>query len=429
MSGSEIAEKNNGFTKYQITVIAILAILQFTIVLDFMVLSPLGERLLEELHITTSQFGLVVSAYAFSAGASGLLAAGFADKWDRKKLLLFFYTGFILGTILCAIAPTYHFLLLARIITGIFGGVISSVSFAIISDLFRMDQRGRVMGFVQSAFAASQIFGLPIGLLLSNHFGWHAPFWMIASFGVMLGIVILIYLKPVTAHLRFISDRNPFQHMFKTLSNSNYLKAFLATTCLATGGFMMMPFGTAFGVNNMGLTREQLPVLYGVTGIFSMVFGPLIGKLSDKIGKYTVFITGSVISMMMVAIYTRLGITPLWMVISINVVLFVGIASRMISASALMTAIPEPEDRGAFMSINSSVQQFSGGIASAIAGLIVVQRNDGKIDHYDTLGMVVILSMVIAIGLVYIINSYVQQKIKMSAVNTEKANEIIVEGI
>ncbi|MGV3508926.1 MAG: MFS transporter, partial [Sphingobacteriaceae bacterium] len=156
-----------GFTKYQVFVIIILAILQFTIVLDFMVLSPLGEMLLDELKITTSQFGLVVSAYAFSAGASGLLAAGFADKYDRKKLLMFFYIGFIIGTILCAVAPTYHLLLVARIITGIFGGVISSISFAIISDLFRLEQRGRVMGVVQSAFAASQVLGLPIGLLLA----------------------------------------------------------------------------------------------------------------------------------------------------------------------------------------------------------------------------------------------------------------------
>lgn len=399
-----------GFTRYQVFVIAILAILQFTIVLDFMVLSPLGEMLLDELKITTSQFGLVVSAYAFSAGASGLMAAGFADKYDRKKLLMFFYTGFIIGTILCAVAPTYHLLLVARIVTGIFGGVISSISFAIISDLFKLEQRGRVMGVVQSAFAASQVLGLPIGLVLANHFGWHAPFWMIAAFGIVLGIFIAFYLKPVTDHLKIKSDRNPFQHMVKTLANSFYLRAFLATVFLATGGFMLMPFGTAFGIHNMGLTRDQLPVLYGVTGVFSMAFGPLIGKLSDKIGKYKIFVIGSILSMVMVAIYTQLGITPLWIVISVNVVLFAGISSRMISASALMTAIPEPADRGAFMSINSSVQQISGGVAAAIAGLIVVQETNGRIEHYDILGYVVIAAMIIAIGLVYVINNYVQRK-------------------
>ena len=156
-----------------------------------MVLSPLGAQLLVELNVKPAQFGLVVSAYAFSAGASGLLAAGFADKFDRKKLLLFFYVGFIIGTFLCALAPNYHLLLIARIITGIFGGVIGSVSFAIITDLFKMEVRGRVMGFVQMAFAASQVLGIPIGLILANKYGWHSPFWMIACFSIVVGIGIL----------------------------------------------------------------------------------------------------------------------------------------------------------------------------------------------------------------------------------------------
>ncbi len=174
------------FTSYQVFVIVVLSLLQFTVILDFMVLSPLGAILMEKLNVTTAQFGLVVSAYAFSAGASGLLTAGFADKFDRKKILLFFYTGFILGTVLCAMAPSYQLLLGARIITGIFGGVIGSVSFAIITDLFEVEKRGRVMGFVQMSFAASQVMGLPIGLYLANHFGWHAPFWMIAGGGSLL---------------------------------------------------------------------------------------------------------------------------------------------------------------------------------------------------------------------------------------------------
>jgi predicted MFS family arabinose efflux permease len=173
---SKLPPRERIFTRYQVFIIAILSILQFTVILDFMVLSPLGAMLLPTLHITTAQFGLVVSAYAFSAGASGILAAGFADNYDRKQLLVFFYAGFLVGTVFCALAPTYEFLLVARIVTGVFGGVIGSVGFAIISDLFRFEVRGRVMGFVQMSFAASQILGLPIGLLLANKFGWHSPF-------------------------------------------------------------------------------------------------------------------------------------------------------------------------------------------------------------------------------------------------------------
>jgi predicted MFS family arabinose efflux permease len=402
--------KKKIFTRYQVFMIAILAILQFTVILDFMVLSPLGALLLEKLHIATSQFGLVVSVYAFSAGAAGLLTAGFADKFDRKKLLLFFYVGFLTGTVLCATAPNYHLLLVGRIVTGLFGGVIGSVSFAIISDLFKLETRGRVMGFVQMAFAASQVLGLPIGLILANHFGWHSPFWMIAGFGLLVGIVILVYMQPITAHLRLQSDRSGFQHLAKTISQSHYLRAFLATTLLSTGGFMLMPFGSAFGIHNIGLTMKQLPTLYGITGLFSIFFGPLIGKLSDKIGKYKVFFIGTVISVTMVAIYTNLGLTPLWLVIGLNVCLFVGISSRMISASALMTAIPEPSDRGAFMSINSSVQQISGGIASAVAGLIVVQSSDGLLMHYNVLGYVVIASMAVALVMMYFLDAYVKRK-------------------
>jgi len=402
--------KEKVFSSYQVFIIAIIAILQFTIILDFMVLSPLGAILLPTFHITTRQFGLVVSAYAFSAGASGLLAAGFADKFDRKKLLLFFYTGFMLGTFLCAIAPTYQFLLGARIVTGIFGGVISSISFAIITDLFKMEYRGRVMGFVQTAFAASQILGLPIGLSLANKFSWHAPFWMIEGVGLVLGVVILIFMKPVNAHLAIKSERNPFEHLIKTLSHSTYLRAFAATSLLATGGFMLMPFGSAFSTNNLGIKLAQLPLLYGITGIFSIATGPLLGMASDKIGKYSMFVAGSLLSITMVLIYTNLGITPFWMLTALNVILFVGISSRMISSSALMTAIPQPQDRGAFMSINSSIQQISGGIAAYIAGMLVVQSKAGPILHYNRLGYAVTGSMLVAIALMYMIDRHIKQK-------------------
>ncbi len=405
-------EAKSVFSSYEIFIIAILAILQFTVILDFMVLSPLGAILLEELTINPAQFGLVVSAYAFSAGASGILAAGFADRYDRKKLLLFFYTGFILGTFCCALAPTYEILLAARIVTGLFGGVISSVSLAIISDIFKQEVRGRVMSFVQMGFAASQILGIPIGLSLANLYGWHAPFWMIAIFGTLVGVAIFLYMRPVNDHLTVKQVRNPLQHLANTLTHKHYPLAFLATTLLATGGFMLMPFGSAFTIHNIGLTMEQLPYVYGVTGIFSIMMGPLIGKLSDRIGKYKTFCIGSAITMVMVYIYTNLGISTIGIVILVNVILFMGILSRSISATALNTAVPDLADRGAFMSINSAAQQISGGIAAAIAGLIVVQTKEGKLLHYDTGGYVVIGTVLLSVVLLYSINQYVLTKNK-----------------
>lgn len=411
MTTDQQPTKQKLFSPYQVFIIAILTILQFSITLDFMVLSPLGAFLITDWHIHPSQFALVVSVYAWSAGISGLLSAGFADKFDRKKYLLFFYAGFLSGTVLCAIAPDYRFLLFARIITGIFGGVIGSISFAIISDLFRWEVRGRVMGFVQMAFAASQVLGLPIGLLLADRFGWHSSFWMIVGVGLLVGIVIVAYMRPIRDHLKIRSDqRHPFQHLIKTVSQTPYLRAFMAMTLLATGGFMLMPLGSTFSNLNLGIRLSQLWILYGISGAFTIILGPVIGKMSDRIGKYKIFVYGTIISSVIVLIYTHLSITPLWVIIILTVVLFVGITSRMISSSALITAVPEPQDRGAFMSINASAQQISGGIASWVAGLIVVQVNNGPLQHYDILGYVVISTMLITVFMMYFLNNYVAQK-------------------
>lgn len=395
------------FTRYEIFLVAIIAILQFSVILDFMVLSPLGAFLLEDLNITTTQFGLVVSAYAISAFASGILSAGFADKFDRKKYLLFFYTGFILGTAMCAMANSYLMLLIARIVTGIFGGVIGSIGFAIITDIFKVEQRGRVMGFVQMAFAASQILGIPIGLELAQRFGWHSSFWMIVVFGIPLGILILIFMRPINAHLSLQTEQNAFKHLGHTLKNQRHLKAFAATVLLVTGGYMMMPFGSAFSTNNLGIDVKDLPLFYEITGLFSIVTGPLVGRLSDKIGRFKIFLAGTILSILVLLYYTRLGITPFWTCVSINVLLFVGISSRIVSSSALISLVPAPQNRGSFMSVNASLQQLSGGISSAIAGLIVVQQTNGMILHYEILGYVVAASMVLACIMIYRLEKYI----------------------
>jgi predicted MFS family arabinose efflux permease len=398
------------FTRYQKFVVAVLAFLQFTIILDFMIISPLGALLLRDLHITTRQFGLAVSAYAFSAGASGLLAAGFADKFDRKRLLLFFYTGFLLGTLLCGLATSYPFLLAARIVTGVFGGVIGSIVMAIVADLFPLEVRGRVMGTVQTAFAASQVMGLPLGVFLSNHWGWHAPFMMILAVGAIAGLLIAARLRPIVEHLKVPSTRDPVRHLIATVSEGRYLRTFLATMMLATGGFMLMPFGSTFTVHNMGIPLEKLPLIYVVTGAVTLVAGPLIGKLADAVGKYKVFAIGSLLGAVIVGIFCNLGTTPLVTVLVLNALLFVAITSRMICASALISAVPDLQDRGAFMSINAALQQFSGGLASSVAGLIVVQQADGRLQRYDVLGWVVIVAMTLVVALMYPIHRAVMRK-------------------
>jgi predicted MFS family arabinose efflux permease len=389
------------FTSYQVFVVALLAFLQFTIVLDFMILSPLGAILLQDLGISTGRFGLVVSVYAFSASASGLMAAGFADKFDRKKLLLFFYCGFVLGTFLCGIANSFHFLLVARMVTGLFGGVIGSVSFAIITDLFPLQVRGRVMGTVQTAFAASQVLGLPLGLFLSNRWDWHAPFIVLAILGVLGLAVIGAKLRPVDAHLGKPQEHSPFMHLFHTITEPRHLLAFLTVTLLATGGFMLMPFSSAFLVANLGISLEHLPTIYFFTGICTIVFGPLIGKAADRLGKFRVFVFGSALSILMVLVYTHLGVTSVAVVILVNVVMFLGIFSRMIPFQALVSQVPEATRRGAFNAISASIQQVSGGLASLVAGQIVTRGADGRIEHFPQVGYVVVGTTLLAIGLVW----------------------------
>lgn len=398
------------FTPYQKAVIAMLAFIQFTVVLDFMMLSPLGVFLLPGLSITPAQFGLVVSVYAFSAGASGLLAAGFADRHDRKRILLFFYSGFVLGTLFCGLAPDYSFLLAARIVTGVFGGVISGISYAIIADLFPFQVRGRVMGYIQTSFAASQVLGIPFGLFLANLWGWRAGFLMIVAASIPVGLVIALRLKPVAGHLATPSDRNPLQHLVKTLAEPRYFWAFLATTLLATGGYMLNPFGTAFAANNLGISMDHLPWIFMVPGIATMFMGPLFGRIIDSVGKLPVFIAGSLLALPVINWYCHLGTTPLWLVLALNVTLYLAINARMIAGASLTTALPEPMDRGAFMSVNSALQQFSGGLASMVAGLIVKQAPDGRLAGYDTLGLVVSASMLITVFFMYRINQSVMEK-------------------
>ena len=392
-------------------VIFILAMTQFTVILDFMIMSPLGDMLMKSLSLKPSAFGIAVSAYAFSAGLSGLLTAGFADRFDRKKLLVFFYTGFIIGTIFCGLAHSYAALLAARIITGLFGGVIGSISMAIITDLFSLQQRGRVMGFVQMGFGASQVLGVPIGLYVANAWSWEAPFLMTAGLAILIAILILVKLQPVTRHLSVQNDRTALAHLWHTVERRDYRIGFAATAVFSIGGFMMLPFGSAFAINNLKITYAELPLLFMVSGICSLVIMPLVGRLSDKISKFKLFTVATIWLMIICVLYTNLSATPFWLVVLFNVLMMMGILSRMVPSTALTSAVPAMADRGAFMSINSSLQQIAGGVAAAIAGLIVVQKTEiSPLEHYDTVGYVVVAVSALSIFLLYRVSLVIAKK-------------------
>ena len=398
------------FSQYQIIAIVILALTQFSVVLDFMVMSPLGDLIMKNMKITPNQFGLVVSCYAFSAGISGFFTASIADKFDRKKLLLIFYAGFILGTLLCGLATSYWLLVSARIVTGIFGGVISSISLAIVADIFEINQRGRVMGFLQMGFGMSQILGIPISLFLATTWNWQAPFYLIVGLATIIFIIGFFVLKPVVGHLELQRD-NPIKHMWKTISNRDYRIGFLATAFMSWGGYLMMPWGSSFSVNNVGISQKDLPLMFMIIGISTFTVMPIIGKLSDKFNKYSIFVGSSILMIISVVVYTHLGQASFAVLVIVNMVMMAGIMARMIPSQALTTAVPALKDRGAFMSINSSLQQMAGGIAALVGGSIVLQKDENSpLERFDLLGYVVIAAILINIFLTYRVYKLVQKQ-------------------
>ena len=382
-----------------------------------MVLSPLGNILMTSMKLSPQQFGSVVSAYAISACVSGFLAAGFADRYDRKKLLLFFYTGFTIGTLFCALANSYTSLLAARIFTGIFGGVIGSVSMAIVTDLFVLEQRGKVMGLIQMAFSGSQILGIPVGLWMATHWGWHSTFFAIVILAVFTGIAVALRLKPVTEHLKMQNSKSPLLHLWHTVRKKDYRTGFVAIMLLSMGGFMIAPFSSDFYVNNVKISIDDVPIIFMCSGIASVFIMPLIGKLSDKFDKLAIFIIGTGIACVMTVISTNLGPTPLWEVVAINILMFVGIMSRMVPSQALNSAIPDAADRGAYMSINSSLQQLAGGLGAISAGFIVVKADaTSPLQHFDTLGYVMVAIMLLCIFLMWRVNNLIKARRRVNNV-------------
>lgn len=398
------------FTPYQFLLVAIIALVLMTIVLDFMLMSALSAILLPKLEITTKQFGLLASAYPISAGIAAVLLSGYADKFDRRKLLLFFYSGFLLGILFCANAPSFQVLVVARVITGIFGGVVGPICFAIVTDLFETTQRGRAFGFLQMASAGTQIFGLPLALYLASALDWHLAFGLVLFIGIIAVLLVFWKIRPVDQHLQIPTKVNPLHHSLKIISNRNYLTVFLNNTLLVSGDIILMTFSSAFCTNNLGVDLDDLPLLYGVAGVATFLFAPIIGRLTDKYGTLNIFWAGTIMTIMTVAVFTNLGINPFWAVIIVHTLLFLGINARSISSSALGTVVPEVEDRGAFMAVDAAMQLAIGGMAAMIAGLIVFQSEDGMINNFPTLGVVVISLMIATGGLMYVINRMVKRR-------------------
>lgn len=397
------------FSRYQKFVLILLALLQFAVMLDFMIISPVGYHLTKDLGVNTRQFGLVVSSYIFAAAFTGIVAAGFVDRFDRKKVLIFFFSGFIVGTLFCALSGSFTSLLCSRIIAGIFGGVTSSTSLAIIADVFSARQRGRAMSTVQLSFAASQILGVPFGLWIANHLNWHYTFFVIVVFALLVLLLLVLFLKPLTGHLSNQTDKNPLLHLWKTVKDPRHRIGFSATVVLGLS-MMLQPFISIFLVNNLHLSQSDIPFIFMVTGASAFVIMPLVGRLSDKYDKFKIFLIGSVASALVIPFYTHLPVVPLWVVFVLNVAMFAMLMSRMGPFQALNSMIPQPASRGAYMSVSSALQQMSGGLGIVIAGTVVYQETStSPLGYFNELGYLVVVLSLVAVFLVRRVNVLVKK--------------------
>jgi len=375
-------------TKKERTLLLLLAGLNFTHILDFIVMMPLGNYLIESLHITAFEFSTLVAAYSISAFFSGLAIATFVDRFDRKKPLLIAYTGFLLGTVACGFAPNYVLLLLARIVAGTFGGIIGAQVFAIVGDLFTYERRGRAMGVVMGGFAIASIIGVPLSLKVANIFNhnWHLPFLMIGAVAIILIPLVIRIVPNMTAHITGEKQGNYFSALSKATKIPIQRSALMFSGLLMMGHFLIIPFINPYLEFNKGFSKESLPTLYLVGGFASLVAALYLGRMADKKGKLTVFSISIGLSMIMVWIITRLPEVAFPLVMLFFAIFFMVATGRIVTAQAMITQVVPPEQRGSFMSINGSIQQLGSGIAALCAGTIVRTQRNGHIINYDWVG-------------------------------------------
>jgi predicted MFS family arabinose efflux permease len=382
-------------------VLFLLASINFTHILDFMIMMPLGNYLMPFFDITPAQFTYLVAAYTVSAGISGFLAAFFVDNYDRKRVLLFGYIGFLAGTLACGIAPTYGFLLAARLFAGTFGGLIGAQVLSIISDMFTYEQRGKAMGSVMSAFAVASTLGVPFSLYLANLFSWHAPFLMVVLLGSITLPFIFQYIPALNKHITIGGERPTLKTrwtiMQNVLKSEKQRLALVFSGLIMMGHFLIIPFINPFMEFNKGFSKTQTPMIYLVGGIASFFAANYLGKLSDRIGKLKVFRVCILLSLPLVLLITSLPDIHFAIVLALFAIWFTLSTGRGVAAQAMVSNVIPSATRGSFMSFNSSIQQLGTSVASLLAGIIVVQKPGGGIGNYPTVGVVSVVVLVVCV--------------------------------
>ena len=375
--------------------------MQFTHVLDFMIMMPLGPQFMRIFALDPQQFAALVSAYTFAAAASGFVSAFWIDRFGRKRALLTMYAGFILATVLCGVAPTYAALLAARIVAGLFGGVIGALVMTIVADALPYARRARGTALVASAFSLAAVLGVPLGLWFAAQYSWRMPFLALAALSVAVGAVAWRVLPPLDANISDSPRRNPLAQLRAIFGVRNHLTAFAFIVALMLSVFTVIPFFAPYNVANVGIAEAELPYIYFAGGLTTLFTAQVIGYLADKYGKKRVFTVLAFISLVPILVTTHLPRMPLAWVLASTVTFFVFVPGRFGPAMALMTGSVSPRLRGSFMSFNASVQQLGSGVAAYIAGLIIGRAGDGTLTRYGWVGWLSAGFMLLAILLAW----------------------------
>jgi MFS transporter, DHA1 family, inner membrane transport protein len=381
------------------TLLFLLACINFTHILDFMIMMPLGNYLMPYFRISPKLFTVLVSSYAISAALSSFFSAFFVNAYDRKKVLLIGYIGFLIGTIACGFAPSYYLLLAARIFAGIFGGLIGAQVISIVSDAFSYERRGRAMGSIMSAFAVASILGVPLALYLANIFSWHAPFCLVGILGLVLVPMIIYFVPSMTGHIKNAKEQDRMYILTSVFDDKKQISALLFSGLVMFGHFLIIPFINPYMEFNNGYSKELTPLIYLVGGIASFIAAAILGRLSDKKGKLRTFIVCVLLALPMIYGITHIPKVPYVWVLSLFAVWFVVATGRGVTSQAMISNVVKPEFRGSFQSFNSSMQQLGTGLASIVTGFIVTKDPTGKILHYDWAGY---LSMIVLFSTVFI---------------------------
>lgn len=378
----------------------VLAAVQFTNIVDFMVMMPLGPQLTKLFGLSDARFGLLVSAYTLAAGASGLLGAFFIDRFERKRLMLFAYAGFGLSTLACGLAPTYGSLMLARIAAGACGGLLSASVQTIIADTVPFERRGRAMGIVMAAFSLSTVAGVPASLWLASHHGWNAPFVGITIAALLVWAGAAVAVPRIDGHLKAQAQRSPAQTMATVLREPNHLRAFALSSTMLMSSFCIIPYITIYTTTNIGMTMEQIPLIYLVGGVATFFSSRLWGWASDRYGKVAVFRVLAVLALAPMLTLTHLPVVPLAVVLVVTTLFFVLVSGRMVPGMALIASAAAPQVRGAFMSLNGAVQSAAMGVASYVGGLLISRTAEGQVAGYGNTGWLALACTLAAFWLV-----------------------------